>query len=147
MISSIREQVRQEHVIARAVNKKIEEAAWLAHDMLKDQLEDEEDQMHPVVEAILALVLPFHREEIEAIYTRRDVLIHKQYYPKWLKLTSEEQEEYDNLQRVIETLPSARDVQDQKMWDDMRWLSDRLRHPKGKSLFEDDEEKEGEENG
>lgn len=136
---SPREQTLQEYNIAKAVNKKIEEAGWLAQEMLKDQLEDDEDEMHPVAEAILALVVPFRRAEIEAIYTRRDVLIHKQYYPKWLKLTSEEQEEYDNLQRIIETLPSARDIQDQKMWDDMRWLADRLRHPKGNPVDEEEE--------
>lgn len=100
---------------------------------LRDQLLgalDDEDTTGPIVDAILALVVPFRPEEVEALYSRQHVLLQKQYYPKWEKLTSEEEVEYESLKEELAKLPTARNINEQNMLDNMRWLADRLRHPK-----------------
>ena len=127
---SPREQTLQEYNIARAVNKKIEEAGWLAHEMLKNQLDDDEDTIHPVAKAILDLVVSSRPDEVEALYERRNALLQKQYHPKWEKLTPEEETDLEGIQKELANLPSARDMSDQRVADDIRWLADRLRHPK-----------------
>ncbi len=127
---SPREQALIEYNIARAVNKKVEQIGWMVQRMLQHELDDDEDTMHPVASAVLAMVVPFRPDEVEALYTRRHALLKKQYYPKWEKLTPEEEVEYEAIQKELMDLPSARDMDDQRVADSIRWLADRLRHPK-----------------
>lgn len=88
--------------------------------VIRDQLLgalDDEDSTGPIVDAILALQVALHPEEVEALFTRRDILLQKQYYPKFETLTTEEEAEYQELKEQIAKLPSGHDIRDQEALD------------------------------
>jgi len=108
-----RERALWEHNLARTYNKAINKAAWLAHDML----EEDEDTMNPVTEAILALVVDVYPEEVEELFRRRAKLLEVKSWPKLGTFTPEQEAEYQDLCTQIQRLPSGQDRQDQEARD------------------------------
>ncbi len=104
----------------RAHNKAISKAAELVW-----SLDDEE--LHPIAEAILKLQVPYWSREIERLFTRRYELIDKQYYPEWLKLTPEEEEELKELTEQTAALPMGYDVKSQEQTDSIRSAAELLK--------------------
>jgi len=97
---------------------------------IRDQLHgalDDEDSTGPIVDTILALQVLLYPEEVEALFTRRDILLQKQHYPKFAKLTQEEEAEYQGLTEQIAKLPSGHDIRNQEAHDSIREAADLLR--------------------
>lgn len=103
--------------------------------VLRDQLLgalDDEDSTGPIVDAIVALQLPLHPVEVEALFERRNVLLDKQHYPKFEALTSEEEAEQQSIREQIAELPTGFDVRDQEARDSIQGTAALL---KGKGIF------------
>ena len=138
--------------LARAHNKAIDKAAWLAWGLrnegryvlvltekeikilnealggelmgeklsIRNQLYgalDDEDSTGPIVDAILALSVPFRPTEVEAQFERRNALLDKQHYPNFETLTPEEETEYQSLKEQLARLPTGFDIKDQEARD------------------------------
>ena len=114
-----------EYNLAKVYNKAKEEAAFLANEML-----EEEDGMHPVAQAIYDSQVPFRPHEVEALFTRRNKLLDLQNYPKFQKLTPEQEEEQEILRKEIAKLPTGYNVEDQKARDSIYQIVDRIKRRK-----------------
>jgi len=87
-----------------------------------DEALDDEDSTGLVVDAILALTVPFWPDRIEWLFKRRDALLDKQtknytWPPRFENLTKEEQAEYTFIKKELEQLPYGWTVKDQEARD------------------------------
>lgn len=107
-------------ILRQALHEKQLTSAKLA---IRDQLDgalDDEDSTGPIVDAILKLQVPWHSEEMDAVFTREYELLQKQYWPDFEKLTSDEEEELRGLRERIADLPIGQSVEDQEAGESIR---------------------------
>ena len=102
-----RQQALWEHELARVYNHAIQKVAWEVHDRMKHELYDDEDMMHPTAEFILSMEIPYYPDEVEEMFERRNILLYKE------NLTTDEEEELQDLREQIEELPTGHSVQEQ----------------------------------
>ena len=107
---------REINILRKALGEKLSGGKLVIRDQIDGALDDE-DSTGLVVDEILALVVPFRSDEVEAQYDRRYVLIKKMNWPDFATLTPEEEIEYKQLNEELDKLPHGYDIKHQEAID------------------------------